>query len=308
MKQDHKISRRQFMSIASGFLAGAYMPIPAFTFEKRKGTKELITSVPTGFTDFDRLTSGLRNKDLIILGARPSMGKTAFALNIARNAAVDANIPVAYFSLELSKKFLLKRMLAVESRIDLSRLVGGYKRKEEWIKLKNAADVLSQASIFIDDSASLTAMEISARARTLNMKNNLGLIIIDYIELISGQFKSIRTHELTKIANTLKDLADELSLPVIAITNVCRTADYRPDKRPRFSDLNWPGEKDADVVVFMYREDYYKYHDAMDFNNCFNKDANKGKAEIIITKNRNGHIGVVDLAFLTSCGRFENLG
>lgn len=191
MKQGRKISRRQFLSMASGFLAGAYMPIPAFTFKERKGTKDLVTSVPTGFTDLDRLTSGLRNKSLIILGARHGMGKTAFALNIARNAAVDANIPVAYFSLELSKRLLSRRLLALEGGIDFSRLTDGFIRKEDWVKLTNATDILSQAPIFVDDSFGLTPMEIMARVRTLKMKNNLGLIIIDCIELMRANLKVI---------------------------------------------------------------------------------------------------------------------
>ncbi len=271
------------------------------TLEEKQGNRSLVTGVPTGFNQLDNMTSGLQNSDLIILAARPSMGKTALALNIARNAAVEANIPVAIFSLEMSKEQLSLRMLCSEARIDSSRLRGGFFSMEDWHRLTDAAGVLSDAPIYIDDSASLSAMEIRAKARRLKMDKNIGLIIIDYLQLMQGRASAERRDlEISEISRGLKALAKELVLPVMALSQLNRMLEQRTDKRPRLSDLRESGalEQDADVVAFIYRDEVY------------NKDEdnpNKGVAEILLSKQRNGPTGDVFLSFLNSFTRFENL-
>ncbi len=271
------------------------------TLEEKQGNRSLVTGVPTGFSQLDNMTSGLQNSDLIILAARPSMGKTALALNIARNAAVEANIPVAIFSLEMSKEQLSLRMLCSEARIDSSRLRGGFFSMEDWHRLTDAAGVLSDAPIYIDDSASLSAMEIRAKARRLKMDKNIGLVIIDYLQLMQGRASAERRDlEISEISRGLKALAKELVLPVMALSQLNRMLEQRTDKRPRLSDLRESGalEQDADVVAFIYRDEVY------------NKDEdnpNKGVAEILLSKQRNGPTGDVFLSFLNSFTRFENL-
>ena len=271
------------------------------TLEEKQGNRSLVTGVPTGFNQLDNMTSGLQNSDLIILAARPSMGKTALALNIARNAAVEANIPVAIFSLEMSKEQLSLRMLCSEARIDSSRLRGGFFSMEDWHRLTDAAGVLSDAPIYIDDSASLSAMEIRAKARRLKMDKNIGLIIIDYLQLMQGRASAERRDlEISEISRGLKALAKELVLPVMALSQLNRMLEQRTDKRPRLSDLRESGalEQDADVVAFIYRDEVY------------NKDEdnpNKGVAEILLSKQRYGPTGDVFLSFLNSFTRFENL-
>ena len=271
------------------------------TLEENQGNRSLVTGVPTGFTQLDTLTSGLQNSDLIILAARPSMGKTALALNIARNAAVEANIPVAVFSLEMSKEQLSLRMLCSEARIDSSRLRGGFFSMEDWHRLTDAAGILSECPIYIDDSPSLSAMEIRAKARRLKMDKNIGLIIIDYLQLMQGRSSAERRDlEISEISRALKALAKELELPVMALSQLNRMLEQRTDKRPRLSDLRESGalEQDADVVAFIYRDEVY------------NKDEdnpNRGTAEILLSKQRNGPTGDVYLTFLNSYTRFENL-
>jgi replicative DNA helicase len=211
------------------------------TLEENQGNRSLVTGVPTGFSQLDNLTSGFQNSDLIILAARPSMGKTALALNIARHAAVDANIPVAIFSLEMSKEQLSLRMLCSEARIDSARLRGGFFSMEDWHRLTDAAGVLSESPIYIDDSASLTAMEIRAKARRLKMDKNIGLIIIDYLQLMQGRAGAERRDlEISEISRALKALAKELQLPVLALSQLNRMLEQRTDKRPRLSDLRIP--------------------------------------------------------------------
>ncbi len=268
--------------------------------EEREGNKSLMTGVPTGFIRFDNLTSGFQKSDLIIIAARPSMGKTALALNIARNAAVDANIPVAIFSLEMSKEQLSMRMLCAEARINSSRLRGGFFSSEDWSSLTNAASVLSEAPIYIDDSSDISAMSIRAKARRLKMNKDLGLIIIDYLQLMKGRSSAERRDlEISEISRALKALAKELDLPVVALSQLNRKLEERSDKRPLLSDLRESGalEQDADVVAFIYRDEVYN----KDENN-----PNKGKAEIIVSKHRNGPVGWVPLTFLTAYTRFEN--
>ena len=271
------------------------------TLEEKQGNRSLVTGVPTGFSHLDNLTSGLQNSDLIILAARPSMGKTALALNIARNAAVEANIPVAIFSLEMSKEQLSLRMLCSEARIDSSRLRGGFFSMEDWHRLTDAAGLLSECPIYIDDSASLTAMDIRAKSRRLKMDKNIGLIIIDYLQLMQGRVGAERRDlEISEISRALKALAKELDLPVMALSQLNRMLEQRTDKRPRLSDLRESGalEQDADVVAFIYRDEVYNKEE---------DNPNRGKAEILLSKQRNGPTGDVNLAFLNSFTRFENL-
>jgi len=271
------------------------------TLEENQGNRSLVTGVPTGFSHLDNLTSGLQNSDLIILAARPSMGKTALALNIARNAAVDANIPVAIFSLEMSKEQLSLRMLCSEARIDSSRLRGGFFSMEDWHRLTDAAGILSETPIYIDDSPSLTAMEIRAKARRLKMDKNIGLIVIDYLQLMQGRASAERRDlEISEISRSLKALAKELELPVLALSQLNRMLEQRTDKRPRLSDLRESGalEQDADVVAFIYRDEVYNKEE---------DNPRRGTAEILLSKQRNGPTGDVNLTFLNSFTRFENL-
>jgi len=272
----------------------------SFLEEKQKN-KSLVTGVPTGFRQLDNLTSGLQNSDLIILAARPSMGKTALALNIARNAAVEAGVPVAVFSLEMSKEQLSLRLLCAEARIDSSRLRSGFLTDEDWHRVTDAASDLSDAPIFIDDSASLTAMEVRAKARRLKMDKNIGLIVIDYLQLMQGRAGAERRDlEISEISRSLKALAKEINLPVIALSQLNRMLEQRNDRRPRLSDLRESGalEQDADVVAFIYRDEVYNKEE---------NNPNKGTAEIILAKQRNGPTGDIKLTFLNAYTRFENL-
>ena len=290
-----KKSRQSFFPISKIILSNIE------TLEEKQGNRSLVTGVPTGFSQIDNLTSGLQNADLIILAARPSMGKTALALNIARNAAVDANVPVAIFSLEMSKEQLSLRMLCSEARIDSSRLRGGFFSMEDWHRLTDAAGILSEAPIYIDDSPSLSAMEIRAKARRLKMDKNIGLIVIDYLQLMQGRASAERRDlEISEISRGLKSLAKELELPVMALSQLNRMLEQRTDKRPRLSDLRESGalEQDADVVAFIYRDEVYNKEE---------DNPNRGIAEILLSKQRNGPTGDVLLTFLNSYTRFENL-
>ena len=269
--------------------------------EERQGNRTLITGTPTGFTDLDYLTSGFQPSDLIILAARPSMGKTAFALNIARNTAVETQNAVALFSLEMSKEQLTMRMLCAEARVDSHRLRGGFLSNEDWANITQAASVLSEAPIFIDDSPDLSSLDVRAKARRLKMDNKLGLVIIDYLQLMQGRRNTERRDlEISEISRSLKALAKELEVPVVALSQLNRKLEERTDKRPKLSDLRESGalEQDADVVMFIYRDEVYN----RDENN-----PNAGKAEIIVAKHRNGPTGDVPLAFVHACTRFENL-
>ena len=271
------------------------------TLEERQGNKALVTGIPTGFTRLDNLISGLQKSELIILAARPSMGKTALALNVARNAAVDANVPVAIFSLEMSKEQLSMRLLCSEARIDSSRLRGGFFSMEDWRKLTDAAGVLSDTSIFIDDTPDISAMEIRAKARRLKMEKDIGLVIIDYLQLMKGRMSAERRDlEISEISRSLKALAKELDVPVMALSQLNRMLEQRNDKQPRLSDLRESGalEQDADVVAFIYRDEIY---------NSDENNPKKGTADILIRKNRNGPTGEATLTFLDSYTRFENL-
>lgn len=269
--------------------------------EERQGSKALITGVATGFTKIDELTAGFQQSDLIILAGRPGMGKTALALNIAKHAAVDANVPVALFSLEMSKEQLSMRMLSSEAQIDSSKMRRGFISQNDWMKITDAAGVLSEAPIFIDDSPNITALEIRTKSRRLKMDQNIGMVIVDYIQLMKGPASAERRDlEISEISRSLKALAKELSLPVVALSQLNRELEKRSDKRPQLSDLRESGalEQDADVVAFIYRDELY------------NKDENnpkKGTAEIIVAKQRNGPTGFAPLKFWDAYTRFGNL-
>ncbi len=268
--------------------------------EKRQANRALVTGIPTGYTRLDNMTSGLQGSDLIILAARPAMGKTALALNIARNAALIGNIPVAIFSLEMSKEQLSMRMLCAEARVDSSRLRSGFLNPEDWTDITDAASALSEAPIFIDDSPDISATSIRTKSRRLKMDKDLGLIIIDYLQLMRGHENSERRDlEISDISRSLKLLAKELNVPVLALSQLNRKLEERSDKRPQLSDLRESGalEQDADVVAFIYRDEVYN----KDENN-----PNKGTAEVILAKQRNGPTGTVPLSFLGTYTRFEN--
>ena len=270
------------------------------TIEEHEKNKTLVTGVPTGYSQLDNLTSGLQKSDLIILAARPSMGKTALALNIARNAAVEGNIPTAIFSLEMSKEQLSMRMLCSEARVDLYRLRGGFMNQDDWIRITDAASSFFNAPVYIDDSADISALSIRAKARRLKMDKDLGLIIIDYLQLMRGHVATERRDlEISEISRSLKALAKELNIPVVALSQLNRKLEERSDKRPQLSDLRESGalEQDADVVAFIYRDEMYNKEE---------NNPNKGKAEIILSKQRNGPTGRAMLTFLSAYTRFEN--
>jgi replicative DNA helicase len=269
--------------------------------DKRAENKSILTGVPSGFTRLDTLTSGFQNSDLIIIAARPGMGKTSFALNIARNAAVDSSAPVAIFSLEMSKEQLSLRMMCAEGRVDSVRARTGMFHKEDWMNLMAAGGVLSEAPIYIDDSPNISASSIRTKARRLKMDKGLGLIIVDYLQLMRGMTVSERRDlEISEISRTLKILAKELDIPIIALSQLNRALEQRSDKRPILSDLRESGalEQDADLVAFIYRDEIYNKEET---------NPEKGKAEIILAKHRNGPVGSVMLTFLGAYTRFENL-
>lgn len=270
------------------------------TLEERQNNNSEFTGIPSGYTQFDRLTSGLQNADLIILAARPSMGKTAFALNVARNVAVDENKLVAVFSLEMAKEQLSMRLLTSEARINSDRLKNGTIGERDWERVADAAGIISEAPIYIDDTPNITVMEIRAKARRLKMDNDLAMIVIDYLQLMRGPSMGDRRDlEIAEISRSLKALAKELKIPVVALSQLNRMLEQRADKRPLMSDLRESGaiEQDADIIAFIYRDEVYN----KDENN-----PNKGKTELIVAKNRNGAVGTAHLTFIGKYTRFEN--
>ncbi len=262
------------------------------------GKQQHITGIPTGYTDLDNLTAGFQSADLIIVAARPSVGKTAFALNMAQNMAIKFKIPVAVFSLEMSKDQLAQRMLCSEAEIDAIRLKTASLPDTGWKKLTRALSKLSEAPIYIDDSAAITAMEIRAKCRRLKIEKGLGLVIIDYLQLMSGRGRvENRVQEISEIARSLKTLARELDIPVIALSQLSRAVEQRTDRIPRLSDLRESGEieQTADLVMFIHRDDYY------------NPQSERGNvAEIIIAKQRNGPVGTIELVFRKDIAKFCN--
>ena len=269
--------------------------------EKLYTDREMITGVATGFNDFDRITSGLQPSDLVILAARPSMGKTAMALNFAEHVALKIGEPVGIFSLEMSKEQLLMRLLCAESAVDSHRVRTGYLSKEDLGRLIDSLGRIASAPMFIDDSSTLTIMQMRAKARRLKAEHGLGLIIVDYLQLMSGYGRTEnRTQEISGISRGLKALAKELHVPVVALSQLSRAPEQRTgsDHRPQLSDLRESGsiEQDADLVAFIYREEVYKP-----------SEENSGLAELIIAKQRNGPTGTVKLAFQKQYTRFQTL-
>lgn len=261
--------------------------------------KESITGVSSGFEELDRLTSGFQPSDLIIVASRPSMGKTSLVLNIAQHAAIHTKTPSAFFSLEMSKEQLVMRMLTSLAKVDATRIRIGRLQDTDWPKLTKAAGQLSEAPIFIDDSPSLSVLEIRAKCRRLKVEHKIGLVIVDYLQLMRGHYHSeSREKEISEISRGLKALAKELSVPIIALSQLNRAVENRNDKRPQMADLRESGaiEQDADIIGFIYRDEVY------DKNSDW-----KGTAEFIVSKQRNGPTGVVRLAFLQQYTTFENL-
>ena len=261
--------------------------------------KEHITGVPTGFDQFDRLTSGFQPSDLIIIAGRPSMGKTSLALNIARYASVEAHIPLVIFSLESAKEQLVEHLLCSEARVNSQKLRVGLLSEEDWTKLTDAAGILADAPIYIDDTPNMGVLELRAKARQLKAEHDIQVAIVDYLQLMPGDRRSEnRQQEISEISRSLKGLAKELGIAVVAISQLSRAVEKRgeEDKRPRLSDLRESGaiEQDADLVVSLYREYYYS-----------RKPENEGETELIINKQRRGPVGKIDLIFISEYARFE---
>jgi replicative DNA helicase len=261
---------------------------------------EQVTGVPSGFVDLDEITAGWQKSDLVIIAARPAMGKTSFCLNMASHAAIERNIPVAFFSLEMANVQLAIRMLCCEARIDQSKLRTGRMSEQEWARLIKAAGALSEAKIFLDDTPALPIMEFRSKARKLKSEQDVGMIIIDYLQLMKAPGKNIgsREQEIGEISRNLKGIAKELNIPILALAQLNRGVEQRADKRPMNSDLRESGsiEQDADIIGFIYRDEVY------------NPDSeDKGIAEFILGKHRNGSLGTVRLRFFGEYTRFENL-
>jgi len=268
--------------------------------EKLYNQKEPITGIPTGFVDLDYKTAGLHKSDLVLIAARPAMGKSAFALNIASHAAIHAKVPVVIFNLEMSKSQLVNRILCSEAMVDSNKIRTGKIEEDDWVKLATALGPLSEAPIYIDDTPGITVTEIRAKCRKLKLEKNIGLIVIDYLQLIQGSGKrnSSREQEISEISRSLKILAKELDVPVIALSQLSRAAEQRADHRPMLSDLRESGaiEQDADIVMFLYRDDYY------------NPDSEKKNiAEVIMAKHRAGSTGTVELLWLGNYTKFANI-
>ncbi len=259
-----------------------------------------ISGIPTGFYALDNKTRGFQSSDLIIIAGRPSMGKTAFALNIAGNVAVHKKIPIAFFSLEMSKEQLAYRLLSSFSGINSNKMRSGMITKDEWPKISQAAGVLAEGKLFIDDTPAMTILEIRAKARRLKAQENIQMLMIDYLQLIRGfENRESREREISEISRSLKNLARELKIPVVALSQLNRGVEMRSDKRPQLADLRESGaiEQDADVILFIYRDEVYNK----------NREDNKGSAEIIIGKQRNGPTGTVELFFDHKLTTFKNL-
>ena len=276
--------------------------IESFTkLEELYNQKSKITGIPTGFYDLDDKTAGLHGSDLILVAARPAMGKTAFALNIAANAAIKANTPVAVFSLEMSKDQLVNRILCIEAMVDSNKIMTGKLEEDDWSKLASVVGPISDSGIFIDDTPGISIMEIRTKCRKLKNEQHIGLIVIDYIQLVQGsnnRKNGSREQEIAEISRSLKILAKELDVPVIALSQLSRAVEQRPDHRPMLSDLRESGsiEQDADIVMFLYRDDYY------------NPDTeDKNISEVIIAKHRAGSTGTVKLLCMGNYTKFDNL-
>lgn len=256
-----------------------------------------VTGVPSGFTDLDYKTSGFQNSDLILVAARPSMGKTAFVLNIAHHVIVKEHLSAAIFSLEMSKEQLMTRILSQDAMVDSKKLRNGNLNNDEWGRLAQSADTIAKTGLIIDDTSSISINELRTKCRKYKLDHDISIIIIDYLQLMTGNSREGRQNEVSEISRALKGLARELNVPVIALSQLSRAVESREDKKPMLSDLRESGaiEQDADVVMFIYREDYYK------------KDTERrGIADIIIAKQRNGPVGSIELAWLPDYTRFAN--
>ena len=302
LEVSEKRNRAGFVDITK-VLNEAYLSLE----ERMKNTGE-ITGIPTGYIDLDRMTSGLHSDELIILAARPSVGKTAFVLNIAKNVATKTNETVAIFSLEMSAESLVNRMLCSEGSIDASNMRNGRLTEEELRSYFVASGTLSNAPIYIDDTPGIRVSEIRAKCRRLKQeRNNLGLIVIDYLQLIEGNGRESRQQEVSEISRNLKKLAKELSVPVIALSQLSRGVEQRQDKRPVMSDIRESGsiEQDADIVAFLYRDDYYRQEPDEDGN--VPEQESNNIIEVIIEKNRSGPRGTVELMFIKEYNKFTSI-
>ena len=298
-------AEQEIFSIAEGRIHTGFVPISdlvqgSFTaIEQLQEHKGLVTGVPSGFVDIDNLTSGFQPADLVIIAARPSMGKTSFALNVAQHVGIKTDRSVGVFSLEMSKEQLFMRMLTAEAEVDSHRFRGGFLSERDYGRLSTALGRLADAKVFIDDSAGLGVLEMRAKARRLKAEHGLDLLVIDYLQLMQGRGRfENRTQELASISRALKALAKELDVPVLALSQLSRAPESRSDRRPQLSDLRESGalEQDADVVLFIFREEQYDP-----------TPENENLAELIIGKQRNGPTGSVRLAFLKQHTRFANL-
>ncbi len=303
-------AERSIFAIAEDRIRAGFVPLRDLVqtsfaqIEKLQQQKGMITGVPTGFVDLDEMTSGLQPSDLVLVAARPSMGKTSFVLNIAQHIGTSTDMTVGFFSLEMSKEQLFMRMLTSEARIDAHRFRTGYLNEKDYGRLSHALGTLAEAKVFIDDTASIGVLEMRAKARRLKAEHGLHMIIIDYIQLMQGRgrFES-RQAEIASISRSLKGLAKELNVPIVALSQLSRASETRADHRPQLSDLRESGalEQDADVVMFIYRAEQYRDSDGNP------NTEEQGTAEIIIGKQRNGPIGTAKLAFIKEHTRFENL-
>lgn len=298
-------TEKQIFDIIQQNTSGEYVPIKDVVLnaldkiEMASRTKGNVTGIPTGFIDLDYKTAGFQPSDLILVAARPSMGKTALVLNIAQHMAFREDVTVAVFSLEMSKEQLVNRLLSLESRVDSQSIRTGNLTDEDWSKLIEGAGVIGKSHLIIDDTPGISVTELRSKCRKFKMEHNLGIIIIDYLQLMTGSKRSeSRQQEISDISRSLKAVARELNVPVVALSQLSRAVEQRPDHRPMLSDLRESGaiEQDADVVMFIYRDDYY------------NKDTAKPNvAEIIIAKQRNGAIGTIELAWLPQYTKFANM-
>ena len=308
------LAQKSIFAISENKLRPSYYPVGSIlketirNIEQLYERKEHITGVPTGYLDLDNMTAGLQKGDLVIIAGRPSMGKTAFALNVAQNAAIHSSqkTAVAIFSLEMSKEQLVTRLLCSESRLDAGRLRTGHLQDSDWERLMHGAGNLHEAKIYIDDTPAISVLEMRAKCRRMKAEHDIGLIMVDYLQLMRGSSSESRQQEISEISRSLKALAKELDVPVVALSQLNRSLENRTDKRPMMSDLRESGaiEQDADVIMFVYREAVY-------CEKCKNKELtcdenHERNAEIIIGKQRNGPIGTVNVTFMGEYTKFEN--
>ena len=298
-------AEQTIFGITQDRLRGGFMPIDGILHETFQNLDRIasnpgsVTGVASGLIDLDEITSGFQKGDLVIIAGRPSMGKTALALSVMRNAAIDFKVPVGMFSLEMANHQLAQRLLCAEGRVDSHLVRTGKLPKNQWKNLSLAVGSLAEAEIYLDDTPAITVLELRAKARRLKAEKNLGLIIVDYLQLMQGPRNiESRQQEISNISRSLKALAKELDVPVIALSQLSRAVEQRSDHRPQLSDLRESGaiEQDADVVIFLYRSWVYS-----------REEEDKGRAQAIVAKQRNGPIGTVDLSFIDRFARFESI-